>query len=115
MRTDCACTSAGFLSICPSVEHLIDLKVVHWFELGKHLGLTEDVLENMNNSQSPAAETLLEARIKNRDMQWKDIVEGLRKNGEYELAASVCSIQGWLIDIHTNLMPFHAALNSLCH
>ena len=91
------CISAGFLSICPSVEQLIDLKVVHWFELGKHLGLTKDVLENMRNSQNPAAEILLAARVKNKDVQWKDIVEGLRKNGEHEVAASVCSIQGWLM------------------
>ncbi len=61
-----------------------------WLQLGVCLGLSNDQLETIKKSQHPTAATLQAAKIKNTDMQGKDIVEALVSIGEYKLAESVC-------------------------
>ncbi len=70
------------------------LECDQWLQLGVHLGLGNDLLESIRKSQHPTAATLQAAKIKNIDMQWKDIVEALVSIGEYKLAESVCTQQG---------------------
>ncbi len=78
------------LSSYPTLEQLSQLECDQWFQLGVRLGLGNDQLETIKKSQHPTAATLQAAKIKNIDMQWKDIVEALVSIGEYTLAKSVC-------------------------
>ena len=80
------------LSSYPTLEQLSHLECDKWLQLGDRLGLGPDHLGTI--SQHSSAETLLAAKLKNIDMQWKDIVEALMSIGEYKLAESVCSQQG---------------------
>ncbi len=82
------------LSSYPTLEQLSQLECDQWFQLGVRLGLGNDQLETIKKSQHPTAATLQAAKIKNIDMQWKDIVEALVSIGEYKLAESVCTQQG---------------------
>ncbi len=77
-----------------TLEQLSQLECDQWFQLGVRLGLDNDQLETIKNSQHPTAATLQTAKIKNIDMQLKDIVEALVSIGEYKLAESVCTQQG---------------------
>ena len=85
------------LSSYPSLEQLSQLECHQWLQLGAHLGLDNHTLDSIKKSQHPTAETLQTAKIKNIDMQWKDIVEALVSIGEYKLAESVCAKQGQYI------------------
>ncbi|XP_064387477.1 uncharacterized protein LOC135335830 isoform X4 [Halichondria panicea] len=78
----------------PTLEQLSQLECDQWLQLGVRLGLSNDQLETIKESQHPTAATLQAAKIKNIDMQWKDIVEALVSVGEYKLAESVCTQQG---------------------
>ncbi|XP_064388252.1 uncharacterized protein LOC135336416 isoform X2 [Halichondria panicea] len=82
------------LSSYPTLEQLSQLKCDQWLQLGVRLGLGNDQLDTIKKSQHPTTETLQAAKLKNIDMQWKDIVEALMSIGEYKLAESVCSQQG---------------------
>ncbi len=82
------------LSSYPSLEQLSQLKYYRWRQLGVHLGLDNDQLNSIEKSQCPTAVTLQAAKVKNIDMQWKDIVEALLSIGEYQLTESVCTQQG---------------------
>ena len=82
------------LSSYPTLEQLSKLECDQWLQLGVHLGLGNDQLETIKKSQHPTAATLQAAKIKNIDMQWKDIVEALVSIGEYKLAERVCTQQG---------------------
>ena len=86
------------LSSYPTLEQLSQLEYNQWFQLGIRLGLGKDQLEAIKKSQHPTAATLQAAKIKNIDMLWKDIVEALLSIGEYELAESVCTQQGQLLN-----------------
>ena len=85
------------LSSYPSLEQLSQLECHQWLQLGAHFGLDNHTLDSIKKSQHPKAETLQTAKIKNIDMQWKDIVEALVSIGEYKLAESVCAKQGQYI------------------
>ena len=82
------------LSSYPTLEQLSQLECDQWLQLGVRLGLGNDQLETIKKSQHPTAATLQAAKIKNIDIQWKDIVEALVSIGEYKLAESVCTQQG---------------------
>ena len=82
------------LSSYPTLEQLSQLECDQWLQLGVHLRLGNDQLETIKKSQHPTAATLQAAKIKNIDIQWKDIVEALVSVGEYKLAESVCIQQG---------------------
>lgn len=84
------------LSSYPSFKQLIELRVEQWFKFGLHLGLTEDQLEVIRKNQNPTAVTLVAAKTKNISMKWKQVVEGLLRIGDYQLAKSVCSKYGML-------------------
>ncbi len=82
------------LSSYPTLEQLSQLECDQWLQLGVRLGLDNDQLETIKKSQHPTAATLRAAKVKNIDMQWKDIVEALVSIGEYNLAENVCTQQG---------------------
>ena len=82
------------LSSYPTLEQLSQLECDQWLQLGVRFALGNDQLETIKKSQHPTAATLQAAKIKNIDMQWKDIVEALVSIGEYKLAESVCTQQG---------------------
>ncbi len=83
------------LSSYPTLEKLNQLRCDQWLTLGVRLGLGNDRLKTIIKNQHPiAAITLQAAKIKNIDMQWKDIVEALVSIGLYKLAESVCTQQG---------------------
>ncbi len=82
------------LSSYPTLEQLSQLECDQWLQLGACLGLGNDQLETIKKDQHPTAATLRAAKIKNIDMQWKDIVEALVSIGEHKLADSVCTQQG---------------------
>ncbi len=82
------------LSSYPSLEQLNQLEYDKWHQLGVHLGLDNDQLDSIRKNQHPTAATLQAAKVKNIDMQWKDILEALLSIGEYKLAESVCTQQG---------------------
>ena len=87
------------LSSYPSVKQMSKLSVYQWFELGLHLGLTEDELHSMEEGQNHTASTLVAAKVKNIELKWKDIVASLVRIGEYQQAERVCTEQGGLISI----------------
>ena len=89
------------LSNYPTAQKLSELKVDQWFKLGLRLGLTEDQLESLEKMPQPTAATLIAAKVKNIDLNWKHIVENLLLVGEYKVAESVCSQQGWSLSFHT--------------
>ena len=82
------------LSSYPTLEQLSQLECDQWLQLGVRFRLENDQLETIKKSQHPIAATLQAIKIKNIDMQWKDIVEALVSIGEYMLAESVCTQQG---------------------
>ena len=82
------------LSSYPTLEQLSQLECDQWLQLGVCLGLGNDQLETIKKSQHPTAETLRAGKIKNIDLQWKDIVKALVSIEEYKLAESVCTQQG---------------------
>ncbi len=84
------------LSSYPTLEQLSRLECDQWLQLGVCLGLGNDQLETIKKSQHPTAATLRAAKVKNIDLQWKDIVEALVSIGEYKLAESVCTQQARL-------------------
>ena len=59
--------------------------------------MSEDHLESLKKNPQPTAATLLAAKVKNIDLKWKHIVESLLLVGEYEVANTVCSQQGWFV------------------
>ena len=82
------------LSSYPTADQLSELKFEQWFNLGLKLGLTEHRLKKLKRSSQPTAATLLAAKVKNIDLNWRHIVESLLFVGEYQVAESVCSQQG---------------------
>ena len=82
------------LSSYPTAVQLNELKVEQWFNLGLKLGLTEYRLKTLKQSSQPTAATLLAAKVKNIDLNWRHIVESLLLVGEYLVAESVCNQQG---------------------
>ena len=94
------------LSSYPTLEQLSQLECDQWLQLGVRLGLGNDQLETIKKSQHPTAATLQAAKIKNIDMQWKDIVEALVSIGEYKLAESVCTQQGQQMTASVKLLAF---------
>ncbi len=77
------------LSSYPTLEQLSRLECDQWHQLGALLGLDNDTMDSINKSQNPSAEILQTAKIKNIDIQWKNIVEALKSIGKYKLAKSV--------------------------
>ena len=51
-------------------------------------------MESIRKSEMPTATTLLAAKSKNIDLNWKVIVKSLLLVGDYEAAKFVCSQQG---------------------
>ncbi len=94
------------LSSYPTLEQLSKLECDQWLQLGACLGLGNDQLKTIKKSQHPTAATLRAAKIKNIDMQWKDIVEALVSIGEYKLAESVCTQQGQQLTSPIILLAF---------
>ena len=84
------------LSSYPSVELLSKLQVAQWRELGAHLGLSEDQLEDAEKSPQPTAAVLLAAKVRDINLRWNKIAESLLHVGEYDLAESICNKQGKL-------------------
>ncbi len=82
------------VSSYPTLEQLSWLECNQWLQLGVRLGLGNDQLEIIKKSQHPTAATLQAAKVKNINMQWKDIVEALVSIEAYKLAESVCTQQG---------------------
>ena len=106
------------LSSYPSVKQMSKLSVHQWFELGLHLGLTEDELHSMEEGQNPTASTLVAAKVKNIELKWKDIVASLVRIGEYQQAERVCTEQGGLTNVASKsviirqlLHPLHTPTN----
>ena len=85
---------ADALSSYPAYKQLCQLQFDQWFEFGLQVGLTEEDLHSVEKDQNPTASTLLAAKIKNVELQWKDIIQSLVKIGEYQQAESVCTEQG---------------------
>ncbi len=107
------------LSSYPTLEQLSRLECDQWLQLGVRLGLDNDQLETIKKSQHPTAASLQAAKIKNIDMQWKDIVEALVNIREYTLAESVCTQQGQqinmsLVQVLYNLQ-YYCLVNSLIY
>ena len=94
---------ADHLCSYPSVRQISKLCVHQWFELGLHLGLTEDELHSMEKGYNTTASTLVAAKVKNIELKWKDIVASLVRIGEYQQAERVCTEQGGLTSYHANL------------
>ena len=84
------------LSSYPSTELLRELQVAQWRELGAHLGLSEDQLEDANKSPQPTAAVLLAAKVRDIDLKWNKIAESLLRVGEYDAAEGVCKEHGKL-------------------
>ncbi len=80
------------LSSYPTLEQLSRLECDQWLQLGVRLGLGNDELESIKKSQHPTAATLQTAKVKNIDMQWKDVVEALVSIGEYTRLAKDVSL-----------------------
>ena len=91
----CGCIDP--LSNYPTAQKLSELKVDQWFKLGLQLGVTEDQLKNLKKRPQPTAATLLAAKVRNSDLNWKHVVESLVLVGEYKVAETVCRQQGWLL------------------
>ena len=85
------------LAIYPSAKQLSNLQVDRWRELGIHLGLNKDQLEEAKKSPNPTASVLMAAKGRDIDIQWGQIVEALLRVGEYELAKNVCNKEGDLV------------------
>ena len=84
------------LSSYPSAELLSQLQVAQWRELGAHLGLSADQLEDAEKSPQPTAAVLLAAKVRDINLRWNQIAESLLRVGEYDLAESICNKQGKL-------------------
>ena len=84
------------LNLYPSTEQLMisELHVQDWQTLGRHLGLTKDEVGGIDKHHNPTAAVVRAAKVKNIDLTWKGIVEGLLKAGEYAVAERVCTKQG---------------------
>ena len=82
------------LNSYPSAKQLSELQVQDWPTLGRHLGLTEDEVRSIDKHHNPTAAVLKAAKLKNIDLSWKGVVDGLLKAGEYAVAERVCSEQG---------------------
>ena len=82
------------LSTYPTAKQLGKLEVDQWFKLGLQLGLTSYELESLKYSTQPTSSTLIAAKVKNIDLNWKHVVKGLLLVGEYEVAEMVCSKHG---------------------
>ena len=74
------------LSSYPSAKLLSKLQVAQWRELGAHLGLTKDQLEDAEKSPQPTAAVLLVAKVRDINLKWNQIAEFLLRVGEYDLA-----------------------------
>ena len=88
---------AGPLSGYPSIKQLSRYQVYKWHDLGLHFHLSEDQMGHVRNSEYPSTETFLAAKVNNKELKWKDILEALQSIGEYQLSDRVCSDQGWLL------------------
>ena len=84
------------LSSYPSAILLNKLQVAQWRELGAHLGLSDDQLEDAEKSPQPTAAVLLAAKVRDINLRWNKIAESLLRVGEYDLAESICNKQGKL-------------------
>ena len=84
------------LSSYPSAELLSKLQVAQWRELGAHLGLSEDQLEDAEKSPQPTAAVLLAAKVRDINLKWNQIAESLLRVGGYDLAESICNKYGKL-------------------
>ena len=84
------------LASYPSYNQLSQLKVDQWFELGLEMGLTEDELHSMEKDRNTTASVLVAVKVKDIELQWKDIFPTLVRIGEYQQAERVCREQGWL-------------------
>ena len=82
------------LSTYPTAKELRKLKINEWFKLGLQLGLTEDHLVSFKKSSQPTGETLIAAKVKNIELNWKHIVKSLLLIGEYKVANTVSFEQG---------------------
>ncbi len=79
-----SCYYVDPLSSYPTLEQLSQLECDQWLQLGVCLGLGNDHLKTIKRSQHSTAATLQAAKVKNIDLQWKDIVEALVSIGEYK-------------------------------
>ena len=70
---------------------MYQLHVDRWYDLGRHLRLTNDQLEEAKKNPNPTAAVLLAAKVKNINLKWSDIVEALLRVGEYEVAQRIAN------------------------
>ena len=84
----------GPLSGYPSVKALSRLSTERWHQLGAHLGLSDDALEETKKSPHPTTAVFLAAKMKDVDLKWCQVAEALLRVGEYTLAEGVCNEQG---------------------
>ena len=73
---------AGLLSRYPSIKQLSEFQVSNWYELGLHFHVPKDQIEGIKSSQHPTTQIFLAAKIKNMELRWRDVIEGLQKIGE---------------------------------
>ena len=52
---------------------------------------------HIRNNEYPSTETFLAAKVNNKELKCKDILEAILSIGEYQLADRVCSDRGWLL------------------
>ena len=79
---------AGPLSEYPSIKQLSKFQLRKWFKLGLHFNIPKHQMEGIRKHQHPTTKTLLAARVKNMELKWKDIVEGLLRIGKYILTTN---------------------------
>ena len=91
---ECCVLSADPLSTYPTAKQLSELNCNQWFRLGLQLNLAKDLLESLKESPEPTAATLIAAKVKNIDLNWKHVVESLLLVEEYKVVEIVCSQQG---------------------
>ena len=94
------------LSTYPTFKQLSELEVDQWFELGLKLGLTEEQLEKLKNCSQPTLEIFVAAKVKNIDLNWKNVVESLVLVGEYKMAKTVCRQRGWFCFLSDFILTF---------
>ena len=73
------------------------MKVKKIKELGGYFRLTEDQMWHIRDSQHPTTEAFIAAKVNNRELRWKDIVQALLSIDECKQLGLVYSEQGWFI------------------
>ena len=75
----CAAPLSGY----PSIKQLSEFQVCSkWYELGLHFNILKTKMKDIRKSPHPITETFLAAKVKNVELNWKDVIEGLLTVGE---------------------------------